>query len=87
LEKVSHHSLRSLWKYFSDAIGVTRQEFNDYFAGVENGYALRLSKVQALTRPLHLTDLARDYAFHPPQSYCYWKTSFALPNGRGKAIT
>jgi predicted transcriptional regulator len=89
LKEVSHHSLHSLWKHFSDAIGVTRQEFNAYFAGVDNGYALRLSKVRALAQPLHLSDLARDYAFHPPQSYCYWKTSSTLPfsNVRVKAIT
>jgi predicted transcriptional regulator len=89
LKEVSHHSLQSLWKHFSVAIGVTRQEFNAYFAGVDNGYALRRSKVRALVQPLHLSDLSRDYAFHPPQSYCYWKTASALPfyNVRVKATT
>jgi predicted transcriptional regulator len=89
LREVSHHSLRSLWTHFAHAIGVTRQEFNAYFAGVDNGYALRLAKVRALAQPLHLSDLVRDYAFHPPQSYCYWKTASTPPfsNVRVKAIT
>jgi predicted transcriptional regulator len=88
LKEVSHHSLRSLWKQFSDAIGVTRNEFNAYFAGLDTGYALHLSKVRAIARPLHLSDLARDYAFHPPQSYCYWTASAPLiSNVRIKTIT
>jgi predicted transcriptional regulator len=89
LKGVSHHSLRSLWRQFSDAVGVTRREFDAYFAGVDNGYALHLSKVRVLAQPLHLSDLARDYAFRPPQSYCYWKvaSSRLLTNARVKALT
>jgi predicted transcriptional regulator len=89
LEGVSHLSLRALWNRFATAAAVTRNEFDAYFRGVEHGCALRLTKVRALSNPLHLTDLKQKFEFSPPQSYCYWKEPLAAlaAHGRVKAIT
>jgi predicted transcriptional regulator len=88
LVEVSKMSLRGLWRRFSRAAAVTRAEFDNYFAGVETGCALRLSKVCALDTPIPLTDLIQRYEFSPPQSYCYWKEPVTpTAHGRDKTLT
>lgn len=89
LEEVSHLSLHTLWRKFSKAASVTREEFDKYFQGVEHGCALHLTKVRALSNPLHLTDLTKKFEFSPPQSYCYSKEPLAVlaAHGRVKAST
>jgi predicted transcriptional regulator len=88
IEAVSQLSLRTLWRRFAPAAAVTREEFDNYFAGVEFGCALHLTDVYAFEAPIHLTDLTRRFEFSPPQSYCYWKEAVpTAANVRFKTIT
>jgi predicted transcriptional regulator len=73
LQCVTEHSIASLWRKFAAAAAVTRSEFDSYFQGVSEGYALQLTSVRQLDRPIHLTDLSAKFEFSPPQSYCYWR--------------
>jgi len=85
IEEVSQLSLRALWRRFARAADVTREEFDNYFSGVETGCALRLTKVCVFDSPMHLSDLTRNFKFSPPQSYCYWRGAMpATAHGRVK---
>jgi predicted transcriptional regulator len=61
-----------LWTQISDEVGVTDQEYLDYFRGKSIGYAIHLSKLRLLETPITLSKL-REYwpGFHPPQVYQY----------------
>ena len=61
----------SLWDEFGHAGGIERDAFDDYFSGASKGYALILSDVEALGRPIPLA-LAKSQcpSFTPPQSFC-----------------
>ena len=62
----------SLWRLIHEESGVTRQEFNQYFAGRSRAFAIRLSDVQELDEPIGLRELRRAVpGFAPPQSYHY----------------
>ncbi|GAA4657966.1 hypothetical protein GCM10025779_24560 [Arthrobacter cryoconiti] len=61
----------SIWKRFSLELGVNRQEFDDYFQGVEIAYALQLSEVTPSQRPVSLAELRSDLGLEPPQSWRY----------------
>lgn len=80
-------SLPRLWRLHGREAAVSRAEFDRYFAGLDSGSALLLRDVRLLQNPLHLTELAAEFEFSPPQSYCYWKTSMEelLAHGRVKA--
>lgn len=89
LAAVEIFSLAKLWRQRGNDAGVSKEEFDAYFDGVEQGCALVLQDVKKLKNPVHLTDLARRFDFTPPQSYCYWKTSLQelTTHGRVKAAT
>jgi predicted transcriptional regulator len=89
LTAVSQRSLRALWREFGTEAAVTRSEFDAYFSGAGQGCALRLTDVHEFESPIHLTDLAREFEFSPPQSYCYWKEPLSrlATHGRVKATT
>jgi predicted transcriptional regulator len=73
LEEVISLSLGSLWRRFSNAAAVTREHFDQYFHGIESGYALKLAKVTPLPEPISRVELVRRFRFCAPQSYCYWR--------------
>lgn len=73
LQAVTELSTASLWRQFATAAAITKDEFDTYFQGVKRGYALHLTSIKQLERPIHLTDLSAKFEFSPPQSYCYWK--------------
>ena len=61
---------RQLWERFSHLGGVDHESFSDYFTGVAQGYALVLSDVRVLPKPLALDGpLLKEARFQPPQSF------------------
>jgi len=72
LDDILSLSLQTLWRRFSRAAAVTREEFDRYFHGTKAGYALKLVQVKQLADPIPRAVLARRFQFHVPQSYCYW---------------
>ena len=64
--------LANLWQRFGSRTGINRQEFLDYFEGVEKGAALTLSDPDILLRPIPLGRLREtSQGFRPPQSFAY----------------
>jgi len=62
-------SLETLWAQFGSVGGVTRSEFDEYFAGVSEGSALVLAEVRPLNEPSEPGGLVYDAP--PPQSFRY----------------
>lgn len=61
----------AIWKDYASVLGVTHDEYRDYFAGSAVAYALRLEKVTPRQRPVTLEQLRSDYGLEPPQSWRY----------------
>lgn len=60
-----------IWKKFNKMAQIERSSFNEYFAGVKQGFALRFTNVRPFNRPIDLTELRKRFAFEPPQSFLY----------------
>jgi predicted transcriptional regulator len=59
-----------IWNKFGPKTGVSIMDFNNYFAGVQNGCAIVFTKITGLDRLLSLSDLrAHLGAFSPPQFF------------------
>ena len=64
----------SIWRKYNGGSGLSKREFDDYFKGVDVGYAIRVGKCWQLSEPILLNKLReRREGFRPPQSYHYWK--------------
>ena len=62
-----------IWKQYSDCAFIKKEDFDVYFSGVTEGYALEFSNVRPLPRPLKLNELRERFGFQPPQSFLYAK--------------
>lgn len=77
----------SIWRKFNGGSGVTKREFDRYFAKVSVGYAIRIGKCWKIQEPIPLNTLRkRSLGFRPPQSYHYWKLDELLQIG-GQAFS
>ena len=61
----------TIWSKYEKVLGVTREEFDDYFEGADLAHALQLDKVQANKSPITLEELRSDFGIEPPQSWRY----------------
>jgi predicted transcriptional regulator len=60
------------WRLHRKRAGITRDEFDRYFAGTDKAIAIELTDIRRLEQPRPLDDLRRVLAgFRPPQSYRY----------------
>lgn len=60
----------TLWRKYGNVSGLSRDEFFDYFTGINRGFALVLEEPIKLTRPVSLDKLRRlNDKFHPPQFF------------------
>jgi predicted transcriptional regulator len=64
--------LGQLWESVRDIAGVTRTEFETYFAGLELGIAIGIADVEKLRAPVKLNEIRASLGkFHPPQGFRY----------------
>jgi predicted transcriptional regulator len=69
--QVSRLPLEVIWQDYGPAAGVRRQDFDKYFAGLVEGYAIRLTNVRRLDPALSASALRDRFGFVPPQSFRY----------------
>ena len=63
----------SIWRRHNGGSGLTKREFDDYFAGAAVGYAICVGRSWELSKPVPLKTLRQRHAdFRTPQSYHYW---------------
>jgi predicted transcriptional regulator len=69
-------SVAEIWDQYSDEAGVTREEFDEYFRGVSEGYAISLRDARRFTTSATINDLRERFGFRAPQSYRYAGTEY-----------
>lgn len=62
-----------IWSRYSSVAHIERDEFDKYFDGLEDGYALELGAVRTFEKPVPLSELRERFGFEPPQSFLYAK--------------
>lgn len=61
-----------LWSMVRDRAGITREQYDLYYAGADMAYGIFLKTARALPNPIYLGYLRRLFTgFQPPQSYRY----------------
>lgn len=60
-----------IWERFGKMAEIEQSSFDEYFAGVRDGFALRFTNVRAFSRSIELPELRRRFGFEPPQSFLY----------------
>jgi len=71
IENVVKLPVPEIWKKFGKMAQITKTDFDDYFAGVKDGFALKISNARSFSRPLNLAELRDRFGFEPPQSFLY----------------
>ena len=63
----------SVWREVQHCSGVTKRDYDAYFAGSEKAVGIAVEQTTRLKRPLALAEVRRKRpGFHPPQSFHYW---------------
>jgi predicted transcriptional regulator/DNA-binding XRE family transcriptional regulator len=62
-----------IWKKFSDCAFIAKADFDRYFEGLSDGFALKFANAKRLPRQLELSELRERFGFEPPQSFLYAK--------------
>jgi predicted transcriptional regulator/DNA-binding XRE family transcriptional regulator len=65
--------VREIWKKFGAMAQIERGSFNEYFAGLKQGFALKFKNARPFARPIDLSELRERFDFEPPQSFLYAK--------------
>lgn len=71
IKEVQWLAVPELWEKHCSAARLPKREFEDYFSGLKRGYAIVLTSVKPLERPVGLPELRERFGFEPPQSYQY----------------
>lgn len=64
-----------LWQRHGRSALIVKKDFDVYFRGTQEGYALLISKARPFSRPLNLAELEERFDFKAPQSFLYAKPS------------
>jgi predicted transcriptional regulator len=72
ITEVIEASPTEIWKRFGSVTGLSKAEFDNYFAGIKTGFAMAVGQTWRLPEAIHLATLRRNHrGFHPPQGYRY----------------
>jgi predicted transcriptional regulator len=71
IEAVKKLPLGKLWKLHGKDACVSREEFDQYFSGVSEGFAILLKDVTILKKRVSASHLREKLGFVPPQSFMY----------------
>lgn len=74
IEYVIKLPVSEIWKKFGGMAQITKADFDNYFAGTEEGFALKICNARPFSRPISLTELRARFGFEPPQSFLYATT-------------
>jgi predicted transcriptional regulator len=58
-----------LWRRTRRGSGISKQYFDNYFTGLDQGFAIKIGEVRVFAEHIHPTMLIKN--FTPPQSYRY----------------
>lgn len=63
--------VKSIWQEHAVAACISKADFDAYFAGLTEGYAILLTDVKPLSNQLKANDLQEEFGFVAPQSFRY----------------
>lgn len=70
IQRIHEAEPKGLWSRYSDVVGISRAEFDEYFRGCSQGCAIVLGGAQPLVPALDLQTMRkRVVGFHPPQFF------------------
>ncbi|MDH5721901.1 MAG: GNAT family N-acetyltransferase [Alphaproteobacteria bacterium] len=71
----------NIWKKYRNKCGISKKDFDEYYNGCKEAYALTLSNAKKLSRKIKLTELKElNEGFTPPQYFRYLKHNSSLCN-------
>jgi predicted transcriptional regulator/DNA-binding XRE family transcriptional regulator len=73
IKNVSRLSIRELWKHHRRSASIPKRDFDAYFEGLNEGYAVQISNARPFPRRIELAELKERFGFSAPQSYLYAK--------------
>ncbi len=65
--------IQTIWKKYSKCAFIKKNDFEEYFKGLSEGFALELMNAQTFETPINLEELRERFNFTPPQSFIYAK--------------
>lgn len=71
IERIHKLPIDQIWKKFGKMAHIDRADFDNYFSGLKEGYALKFTNARAFVRPVDLSELRERFDFEPPQSFLY----------------
>ncbi len=82
IQDVERLPISTLWRRHGKSASIGKTDFETYFQGLDEGYALLMARPRSFLRPLDLAELKERFGFKAPQSYLYAKPSLqrALQN-------
>lgn len=63
--------VKTIWRDHGAAACIGKADFDAYFSGLTEGYAIILKDVKSLSNQLKATDLQEEFGFVAPQSFRY----------------
>ncbi|QXX74598.1 helix-turn-helix domain-containing protein [Methylovirgula sp. HY1] len=71
IEDVVKLPITSIWRQFGKMAQIKKSSFDEYFDGLTEGFALKITNARSFVRPLNLAELRNRFGFEPPQSFLY----------------
>jgi len=68
IDDILDYDIETLWSETSQASGISKQYFDQYFKGKEQGYAIKIKNIRKYQKPLCIKE---DFNIIPPQSFAY----------------
>jgi len=62
-----------IWQKYAGRALINKDDFDSYFDGVNEGFALKFKNARPLPRRIDLSELRERFGFEPPQSFVYAK--------------
>ena len=70
IQRIHEGDIKGLWSEFSDGVGISRADFDEYFKGCNKGYAIVLDRARAVLPAPDLKTMRQKLGgFHPPQFF------------------
>jgi predicted transcriptional regulator len=71
IKRVLRLPISQMWKIYGGAACISKLQFNAYFFGLSEGYAILFDRAWPLKQPLTAGELYEQFGIVPPQSYRY----------------
>jgi len=68
IDRIIQKELEDLWKETKDYSGISKEYYDQYFTGKQEGFAIQVKRVKRYKKARNLQE---EYGMVPPQSFAY----------------